>query len=348
MDRGLAYQHGGDIYTNKDMLDFSANINFRGIPERVRKATIAAVEDSVHYPDARCMELKCAIAQMEGVPEKAVFCGNGAADVIFSLTQAVRPKRALLPVPSFFEYRQALEAVDCEIISDQMREAENISLQKDIFEKITSDMEMFFLCNPNNPTGLLTERDLMIRILDKCERTGTLLVVDECFMDLTEEPEQYSMMPEIKDSDCLFILKAFTKSYAMPGLRLGYGISRNEELLWKMERASQPWRVSVPAQAAGVAAAAEQEYLRESRLEIGSNRKKMIEALREMGLEAWDSAANFVFFRGNPGLAEAMKGQGILIRDCENFDGLEAGYYRVAVRSEAENRLLLNAMRKIL
>ncbi|MCD8323999.1 MAG: threonine-phosphate decarboxylase, partial [Clostridiales bacterium] len=108
------YQHGGDIYTNLNMLDFSANINFRGMPVTVREAARAAVDDAVHYPDVRCRALKRAIAEMDGVSETSIFCGNGAADVIGSLVRAVKPKRALLPVPSYYEYRRALEGVGCE------------------------------------------------------------------------------------------------------------------------------------------------------------------------------------------------------------------------------------------
>ncbi|MCD8045136.1 MAG: aminotransferase class I/II-fold pyridoxal phosphate-dependent enzyme [Clostridiales bacterium] len=341
------YQHGGDIYTNQNMLDFSANINFRGMPVPVREAARAAVDDAIHYPDVRCRALKRAIAEMDGVPETSIFCGNGAADVIGSLVRAVKPKRALLPVPSFYEYRRALEGVGCEVTACVMRGEDGFRLRADILEQITGETDLIFLCNPNNPTGLLTGRDLMKRILQRCETTGTLLVADECFMDLTEEPERFSLLSEVGKSDRLFILKAFTKTFAMPGLRLGYGICRNGALLQAMEEASQPWRVSVPAQAAGVAAAAEPTYLRESRRMIGENRRALIAGLRDLGCNVWDSAANFVFFSGEEGLAERLLRQGILIRDCANFEGLGPGYYRAAVRSGRDVERLLDTLRKI-
>ncbi|MCD8152508.1 MAG: aminotransferase class I/II-fold pyridoxal phosphate-dependent enzyme, partial [Clostridiales bacterium] len=305
----------------------------------------------------------------------SIFCGYGAAVVIGSLVRAVKPKRALLPVPSFYEYRRALESEGCETgiykldrgktgfgqlqqnksepcELDKYRLCESgeetrFQLREDILERITEETDLIFLCNPNNPTGLLTDRDLMKRILERCEATGTMLVADECFIDLTEEPERFSLLPEVEKSDRLFILKAFTKTFAMPGLRLGYGICRNGALLQAMEEVSQPWRVSVPAQAAGVAAAAEQAYLRESRRMIGENRRALIAGLRDLGYTVWDSAANFVFFSGEKGLAERLLQRRILIRDCANFEGLGPGYYRAAVRSGRDVERLLDTLRKI-
>ncbi len=371
------YRHGGDIYLQKNCIDFSANINFRGMPDSVRRAAEDAVKASEYYPDPRCTGLREAIAGMEGVLPSAIFCGNGAADVIISLVNAVKPRRALLPVPSFYEYRRSLDAVGCEVVPFLLREENGFRLTEDVLELITPDIRMIFLCSPNNPTGLLPGRELSERILRRCEVTKTLLVLDECFMDLTADPERDSMLHRTADSDSLFVLKAFTKSFAMPGLRLGYGVCRDSSLLRGMEAVSQPWRVSVPAQAAGIAAArltqpdrhlsdaqrrsalpdgaaqsgaafpapiVEQDYLAASREAIRMNRERMIAELRRMGYRVWDSAANFVFFRGDPGLAEKLRKRGILIRDCSNFEGLGDGYYRTAVRSERENEVLLHAL----
>ncbi|MCD7980836.1 MAG: aminotransferase class I/II-fold pyridoxal phosphate-dependent enzyme [Clostridiales bacterium] len=358
------YQHGGDLYTNKNVIDFSANINFLGMPESSRRAAQEAVRDAIHYPDSRCGEFREAVAGMEGVPADTIFCGNGAADVIFSLVRAVNPQRGLLPVPSFYEYRKALCAAGCEVITYPLREENEFCLREDILERITPDIRILILCNPNNPTGILTERKLLERIFRRCETTGTLLVTDECFLDLTAEPERFSMMPLTADSDRLFILKAFTKTFAMPGLRIGYGVCRDRSLLRRMEEVSPPWRVSVPAQAAGIAAAhlarcgkeqppeasvcGEMDYLGASRQAIRENREELSAGLRKLGYTVWDSAANFVFFRGEPGLAELLCEQGILIRDCGNFEGLGDGYYRAAVRSKYENEMLLRAMGNLL
>lgn len=341
------YQHGGDIYSNKNMIDFSANINFMGMPDSVQEAAKAAVDRSVCYPDVNCRELKEAIARKEQVSAEHIFCGNGAADVIFSLVLAKKPKRALLPIPSFYGYQQALASLQCRITPYQMEEKDGFTIREDIVNLITPDIDILFLCNPNNPTGVLTSPELIEEMMHKCERTGTLLVIDECFMELTKEPEKYSMMSWIERSDQIFIIKAFTKTYAMPGLRLGYGICSNGGLLESMERVSQPWRVSVPAQAAGIAAVAETDYLEESRKKIQEYKDILISRIREMGYEILDSSANFIFFEGEYHLGNLLKERGILIRDCSNFQGLHMGYYRIAVRSAAENAKLLAALEEI-
>lgn len=341
------YQHGGDIYTNRNLIDFSANINFMGMPESVKEAAEKAISDSVHYPDVRCMELRQAIGTMEHVNEEHIFCGNGAADVIFSLVLAKKPKKALLPVPSFYEYQQALNSICSKTEVYQMQEKNGFRLEEDILNKITPDIDLLFLSNPGNPAGILTSRDLLEKILHKCERTDTLMVVDECFLDLTDDPDAYTMMPWVERSDQVFILKSFTKIYAMPGLRLGYGVCCNGGLLDQMERVSQPWRVSVPAQVAGVAATAETEYVKKSRREIGRLREQMKSAIRDMGYMVADSAANYVFFEGEYHLGNLMKERGILIRDCSNYQGLHMGFYRVAVRSGAENEKFLDALGEI-
>ncbi len=341
------YQHGGDIYTNRNAVDFSANINFMGMPESVKEAAEKAVSASIYYPDVRCAELRRAIGAMEHVNEEHIFCGNGAADVIFSLVLAMKPKKALLPVPSFYEYQQALNSVLCKTTVYQMQEKNGFRIGEDILNMITPDVDILFLCNPGNPTGILTERELLEKILHKCERTDTLMVVDECFMDLVDDPESYSMMSWAERSDQIFILKAFTKLYAIPGLRLGYGICCNGGLLDQMERVSQPWRVSVPAQAAGIAAVGETEFVERSRKEIGRLREQLKAGIREIGYMVLDSAANFVFFEGEYHLGNLMKERGFLIRDCSNYQGLHMGFYRVAVRSEADNEKLLDALREI-
>ena len=341
------HKHGGDVYSNENLIDYSANINFLGMPESVRLAAKEAVDFSEHYPDVECRKLKAAIGEKDGISPEYLFCGNGAADVIYALVLATMPERALLPVPSFHEYAQALHSVRCRVETYEMREKDGFSLREDFIARITSGVDMVFLCNPNNPTGELIKPDFLRRILRRCVQTNTLLVVDECFIDFIEEPETYTLLSLVEQSEQLFILKAFTKMYAMPGLRLGYGICSNGALLDKMERVSQPWRVSVPAQAAGVAAAKETVFAEESRREILKQKKKMTDAMADMGYQLYGSCANFIFFEGERHLEEQMKARGFLIRNCSNYQGLHLGFYRIAVRSFEENEAFLKALREV-
>lgn len=208
--------------------------------------------------------------------------------------------------------------------------------------------DVLFLCHPNNPTGRLVDPVLRERIVEQCRRQGTRLFVDECFLDLSDQGREASFQSYLLDWPGLFLLKAFTKSYAMAGLRLGYGISADRALLAQMSRMVQAWNVSLPAQKAGVAALGEDAYLAEARKLIVQERAYLERALREyLGARICPSQANYMLFYCDRPLYEALLEQGILIRRCANYPGLGQGWYRIAVKRPEENRLLVAALRRI-
>lgn len=340
------YQHGGDIYTYQNCLDFSANMNLLGTPDRVIQAACEGAFLSHCYPDIHCRELREELSKTEKVSIEQIICGNGAADLIFSLVLAKKPKKALLLTPTFYEYEQALKIVDCEIIYYPLQEKFDFLLQKDYLEWLTKDVDMVFLCNPNNPTGTLTEMELMESIIYQCERNQSLLIVDECFIDFIENKERYSVKEHLKQSKYLFVLKAFTKLYAMAGLRLGYGLGSNLELQEQMKQVSQPWSVSIPAQMAGIAALKEENYIKQSMEILKQERQYVKQELEELNMKTYDSRANYIFFKGEKGLYERCLEKGVLIRDCSNYRGLEEGYYRIAVKKHEENRRLMKALKE--
>ena len=210
--------------------------------------------------------------------------------------------------------------------------------------ELTEDLDVVMLCNPNNPTGCLIDGNLLEKILQRCREYHIYLLLDECFVDFVDEPEKTTSKQLLEQYREMFILKAFTKLYAMAGLRLGYGMSRNTELLQKMEQCLQPWNISIPAQAAGVAALREKAYVAESKQLIRQERKWLQEQLKTLGIRVYDSAANYIFFRGPEGLTEKLLKQQIIIRDCSGYPGLGEGYYRIAVRTHAENEKLIQIM----
>lgn len=351
----MRFLHGGNIYEtqiehiqkDREILDFSANINPLGIPERVRHAVVDALDLAVHYPDPVCRKLKAALAEYYGLSQDFIICGNGGADLIYRLVYALRPGRALLTAPTFAEYEESLKQTGTELYFYEMRET--LEVEADILEQMDASPDVMFLCNPNNPTGLLIDQDLLLRILEKAERKGILLVLDECFLDFTGQEER-SMTGRIEECEQLFILKSFTKMYAMPGIRLGYGISRNRELLDRMEAAGQCWGVSVLASEAGVAALEETEYKKKA-IELVSRERSYLKAgLEKLGVKVWDGQADYLFFRipGVEDLCERLLPYGILIRHCDNYRGLDSTYYRVAVKDHEANLKLLRVMGQVL
>lgn len=342
------YIHGGDVYSHEGCLDFSANCNPLGTPESVKEAVIRSLDGVVHYPQVGCGPLREAIAGYEGTEADHVICGNGAADLIFSLCRAKMPRRALLPAPTFGEYEQALSSVGCEVEYFYLKEEEGFVVGESFLDALHRKLDMVFLCNPNNPTGVLMEREFLFQVLRICRDLDILLAVDECFLDFVKEPENYTLKAQLSRYHNLFILKAFTKRYAMAGIRLGYGLCENRELLERMELMTQPWNVSSPAQAAGIAALKEQEYVQAGREMVFAEVEYLKKELLFLGLKVYPSSANYIFFKGPEDLWEACLERKLLLRDCSNYPGLGKGYYRAAVKKPEENRKLVEGLREIL
>lgn len=363
----MQYQHGGDIYTQDIEMDYSANLSPLGLPEGVRRALFGCLDANVCsvYPDNGCRKLAKALGRHHGVPREWIVCGNGAADLIFGLAYAKKPRRGLVMAPTFLEYEQALRAAGCGV--------DYLSLsQEQGFTPVIGQLEarlaqagaqgepydMVFLCNPNNPTGVPVTADFVRQAAGACRNIGALLVVDECFCEFLDEPEAYSAVKDLGRYRNLFVLRAFTKLYAMAGLRLGYGLCSDIGLLECLGRARQPWSVSGPAQRAGEAALEETEYVSRVRKLVGEQREWLRGELEALGFTVYGSMANYLFFQapdcqpGNTGgkgwLYHALLERRVLIRSCSNYPGLDASFYRICVKTREENEQLMEHIKAVL
>lgn len=345
--------HGGDWAGYRaefgcDALDFSANVSPLGLPAGVAAAITNALPTADRYPDPLCRELRAALAGAEGVPADWILCGNGAADLIFRLALAVRPRRALLPAPTFAEYEAALQTVGCAVQRVFLREENEFAVTEKFIDAVTPETDIVFLCQPNNPTGQVTPPALVERLVRRCAECGAVLVVDECFLDFLPDRDAWTAKQLLRDAPQLVILKAFTKLYAMAGVRLGYALCGDAALLEKMRGAGQPWAVSSLAQAAGLAALQETAYAGAVRALIAEQRPRMAAGLRALGLRVMDGQANYLLFRATPDFGEKLRRRGAVVRSCANYPGLDAAWYRTAVRTAEENTRLLQIMGEIL
>lgn len=337
--------HGGDIYAGDIRLDFSANTNPLGTPGSVREAIGHALGSVDRYPDPYCRALRAAIAKAEGVPEDYVICGSGASELIYTFADAFRPGSAAELAPTFSEYSHAVSRLGCDMARYALPEEKGFAPDAGVLDFLRETRPaVFFLCNPNNPTGRLADPRLLERILAVCEEQGTFVFADECFLDLTDGE---SLKPYLARYPQLFLLKAFTKSYGMAGVRLGYGLCADAAMLRDMAAAAPPWNVSSLAQAAGIAALGETEFLEKTRALIKTERAWLSGALGALGYRVIPSNANYLLFRAAPGLDGALREKGILIRSCENYEGLSSGWYRIAVRTYEENEALIQAVREV-
>jgi threonine-phosphate decarboxylase len=254
-----------------------------------------------------------------------------------------------LLAPGFAEYELALRSVGCDIDFHYLSPENDFVLTDSLLDEIRDDIDIIFLCNPNNPTAQLIEQELLLRILARCREMGVLLVLDECFNGFLDDPDARSLRPFLTENPNLVILGAFTKLYGMAGLRLGYCLNSDLGLIEALERAGQPWCVSSVASAAGIAVLDDSEYLESSLKLIGEERVFLTEGLERCGIRVIGSAANYIFFRSPlPELGQLCREKGFLIRDCSNYRGLGDGYYRIAVRTHDENLRLLDALSQII
>lgn len=368
----MTHKHGGNIYEHKNAADFSANINFLGMPDSVRRAALDAIDASIHYPEPGSKELRQILAKRENVSADQVICGNGAAELMFLLAQSLRPKHAVLAQPCFFEYEQSLQAVDCQITNVWLRAEDGFELTTEFVSQIAADADLVILGNPNNPTGRMIPEEVLAAVRAHCREHKIWLVADESFFDfLTEEDAAKTTEAALFEEETVFVIKSFTKMYAMPGLRVGYGICRNTALMEKMRLLMQPWNVSLPAQMAAKAAAEEKEFAARTAEMTAVNRGWMTEKLRACGYTVFPSCTNYLLFSGPAGLVEYAVAHGYLIRDCSNFRGLETNkgtaaigvrqeelmfgkteearqYYRICIRSQKENEGLLAVLEAFL
>lgn len=353
--------HGGDWagfmaeYGVKP-LDYSSNINPYGVPEGVKTAIVRAVENADNYPDPLCRRLVAKLGAHEGVDPEWITCGNGAADLIFRLALALRPKQALLPAPCFAEYEQALSTVDCQFRYYELKQECEFRIQEDILAQIDASLDIMFLCEPNNPTGVTTERSLLVRILERCKECNVILALDECFNEFLDDPDAHSMKDYLKEYPNLIIFKAFTKKYGIPGVRLGYVMQANGDMQNQMRICGQPWSVSNLAEEAGLACLDETDYWEKGHALVKEQRRWLYDQLVSLGLKVYPGEANYLLFfdaaEPDPALqaslGDRMRREGILIRSCDNYRNLTNGWYRVAVRLPEENLQLVNTFKKVI
>ena len=351
----MTLPHGGNIYHYSGkygipverILDFSASINPLGPSPKAVKAMNAAVPSLANYPDPDCEGLVNALAGYHKIPLESILAGNGSTELIYLLPRALGAKTALVISPGFSDYERAARLAGCKI--KRMHLSEGAGFVPDIRNIICAmkGADIMFLCNPNNPTGVLLGREDVLTILAAARKSGTFVVLDEAFMDY--QPSR-SVIREAVKKGGVACLRNFTKFHGLPGLRIGY-LAAHPKVVAKLKAAQEPWSVNTLAQEAAVASLADETYISNSLALIDREKKFLYSGLDAIpGLEPYVPSVNFMLVRltAGPGagaLTEELASGGILIRDCSNFRGLGDRFIRVAVRSSEENELLVTAIK---
>jgi L-threonine-O-3-phosphate decarboxylase len=350
--------HGGNLdelsrnfkLNKENLIDFSANINPLGINKRVKDAIINALEEVERYPDITYFNLKSGISDFEGVSYEDLVLGNGAAEVIFNLVRAIKPKKVLIPAPTFGEYEEAVLSIKSSIEYYYLKEDNNWIIDEDIINYINDDIDMVFICNPNNPTGILTDKEVIINIAKKALSTNTILAIDESFLDFLRNGESYSAINLLKEYNNVFIIKSMTKLFAIPGIRIGYGICKNKNIIRQMELVSVPWNINILAEKAALEALNDKEYIDKTISYIEEEKNYLYKELSKFNnMKVFNPSVNFIMFKINNNIdlkLELIK-EDIIIRSCNNYIGLDDRYYRIAVRTREENNKLIIALKNV-
>ncbi|MCI8811063.1 MAG: aminotransferase class I/II-fold pyridoxal phosphate-dependent enzyme [Oscillibacter sp.] len=351
----MEWRHGGDWagYERKynreiKPLDFSANVSPLGVPAGVQEALREAACHADCYPDPFCRALRDAVAEWEGLLAGQIVCGNGAADLIYRIVWARKPRRALVTAPAFSEYEAALQTVGCKVDRYPLKAENGFQMGPDFLRAIEPGTDVVFLCEPNNPAGITTPYELLLEVIERCRTVGAQLIVDECFNGFLDHPEAHTLKPQLSGAPHVLLLKAFTKLYALAGVRLGYVLGTDSAFLETLYRAGPPWNVSTLAQAAGIAALEETAYVEQLRQLIQAERLHLLEGLQGMGLRVIPSEANYLLFQSKIPLLCPLRKRGILLRGCGDYAGLDETWYRTAVRTGTENGKLLAAIKEVL
>lgn len=351
--------HGGDIYTNDVDIDLSVNLNpyallkFDG--SMIRDAVNEAATSACYYPDITQKVVRGAIAESENISPECIWAGNGASELIQAVTLLVKPECALIIEPSFSGYAHALSAVGVNMIKRHMlNEADDFLLTDAVLSDMTNDIDIMFLCDPNNPTGRNIDEDLLIRMLDKAKSRGITVVIDESFLALSDKYLRLVSDDEWKDRasrltkeyDNVYLIRSYTKSFALPGIRMGYVLSAADNIR-KLRNHLPEWNlgtVSEHVMRTCAKLSGDGEFYKGSVSFIQIERKILSDALREKGLVVCESNTLFLLVKGPDDLYDRLLKEKILIRKCDDYPGLGRGWYRIAVKSRKENEMLLEAL----
>lgn len=356
--------HGGNIKAAADkyglepdeIIDFSANINFLGPPAVVEDVIKNNLDDIVNYPEPDAQSLSSALAEYHGVEAENLIVGNGAVELIYLVSKVISPEKALVLAPTFSEYEAAVESVGGEVNLFKLERTNNFELDMD--ELITtlnnSQMDLVFLCNPNNPTGDLINKDDLLKLLATARKNDIFVIVDEAFLDFLWTEADYTLISKAVAVENLMVLRSMTKFFAVPGLRIGYAVT-NRQLISELESDKDPWNVNLFAQRVGTEVLGEDEYIQQTKEAIEREKEFLYQALGKLTeCEPYKPAANYILIDiskteyTSTELKDRLASKGILIRDCSSYHLLGSDFVRIAVKNRKDNQQLIAALKSLL
>ncbi|SMH71916.1 histidinol-phosphate transaminase [Candidatus Nitrosotalea okcheonensis] len=327
------------------LLDFSSNVNPLGFPPKVKNVFKNTSHVSI-YPDPNSNNLRIHLQKYTGVPTNQIIVGNGATEIIYNFCATfLRNQKVLIPIPTFSEYESAAKLNGAILYFFKTM---NLNKNLSKFQDAISKKNCVFICNPNNPTGVLMKKKNMLKIVESAYDKSAMVFLDECFIELVPDGNE-SVISHMKEFDNLFILRSLTKSFGLAGLRIGYGLG-NKKIIEILQKIKIPWNISGIAQQSSINALSDRSHLPKTLNIIRKESKFLIDSISKIrGFTCYNSDTNFILIKSktkSKQIQNRLLKKNILIRDCSTFRGLNDDFIRIAVRTHKENLHLIEALRE--
>lgn len=352
--------HGSDLekieaiygIKKEDITSFSANVNPLGISYKLREGLMEHIDAITSYPDREYTSLRKCIAEYTGTDYRNILVGNGSTELISLVIQLKHPRKALIVGPTYSEYEHELSLEGGRSHYFRLKESDDFRLNIDELQQaLDRDIDLLVLCNPNNPTSSQIDRQSMRVILDTCKEKGIFVMVDETYVEFSEKADQITSIPLTNYYNNIIILRGISKFFAAPGLRLGYAICGNHQLLQEIDSKKNPWTINSLAAVAGEIMFQDKEYIEDTKNLIASERERICRILNDCpAVKYYPPHGNFILVRilrddvTSMDLFEAAIRKGLMIRDCSTFPFLDNKYIRFCFMNPADNDALLKVL----
>ena len=356
--------HGSDLekieeiyhIKKEDITSFSANVNPLGISPLLRDTLAKHVDAITSYPDREYTQLRKSICAYTGANFENIIVGNGSTELISLFIQTTHPKKALILGPTYSEYEREISLEGGHTLYYPLKEENNFQMDvEDFCRQLNDSLDLLVLCNPNNPTSTAVTRKDMRKILDCALQYGISVMVDETYEEFTPEGSKISSIPLTNNYNNLIVLRGISKFFAAPGLRLGYAVTGNPDLLKYINTKKNPWTINSLAEIAGCIMFSDKDYIDRTKALITGERQRMYDTLFSWkSVKVYPSCTNFLLVRilredvTSDMVFDHCIRKGLMIRDCSTFPFLDSSYIRFCVMSPEKNDELLEAFREIL
>ena len=350
--------HGGQAWRLKDIDDYSHNLNPFGPPECIASIVSEAAMHTEHYPDDSSIGFRTAVAKEFGVGPENVIAGAGSSDIIrmFPNTFITPGDRVLMFTPSFAEYTQQCRIAGAEIEYIPLRPENDYRIDiPELESKLTKGTKALYICNPNNPTGRVESRDRIVNIIEMCQRMDVFVFLDETLLELVDGYKDISCASLVKKYDNLVVAGSLTKSFAIPGIRVGFGIT-SEPIADEMNKVRMTWNIGTVEQAVGEKLISQHmDYVHDASKVLREESEYMYGHLKDMGFPVSAPSDSFFYFCDlspigfdSKSFTEAMLAQGIMVRDCSSFGKEYTNCVRFCVKDREHDDRFLATVRKVL